>query len=147
MSKVISSLASGQIEAINAFLHANNKLQFDKGQLAFLANIDTADALGLADCVSFLRGRFDCTSGDGCIGLNAEGVSAEDAYKAYVTTLDAEDYDDSDYQKLLADFYAQATAETAAHGLTLHNAVNASTDVLYLNSNFEPLFIEFFGSC
>lgn len=147
MPQYITDLSAEQILAINVFLAEHNESVFDEKQLAFIADLDNADVLYMADCLSFVRGRFDFTStGNGHIGFDRNLKNHSQLFDEYESLLDPADYDEVDYKKLIMEAHGDIDSKIAVWGLTLSSAVRTSTLVLYLNNKMQPLFVNQYNS-
>lgn len=111
----IAELSAKQIAAINTYLDEMNRQVFTEKQINFLADVDANDPLNLADECACIRGYFADLSDSELIGKTAHGVAA-----------------DEDNQ-----------LAGAAYGVILVTCQNPNADVLLLNAEFEPLFIDY----
>lgn len=147
MPQYITDLSAEQILAINVFLAEHNESVFDEKQLAFIADLDNADVLYMADCLSFVRGRFDFTStGTGQIGLDVNFNTRDQLIEQFESSLNQADYDEVDYKQLIMEAHGDIDSKIAVWGLTLSSAVRTSTLVLYLNNKMQPLFVNQYNS-
>lgn len=147
MPQYLSDLSAEQVSAINLFLAEHNESAFNEKQLAFIADLDNADVLSMADCLSFVRGRFDFTgTGTAQIGLDVNFNTRDQLIEQFESSLDPADYDEVDYKQLIMEAHGDIDSKIAVWGLTLSSAVRTSTLVLYLNNKMQPLFVNQYNS-
>lgn len=141
--ETIAQLEDDQISAINAYLMQHNIEVFTAKQIEFLKNLDDLDVLSLASGCAVVRGYLGDFSGRNFIGRNEEGLSIKQALDKYEDSLDKDDYEPNDLAELIADKTNELESEVAAHGIILFTGKYAESEILFLNKDFAPIYMNY----
>lgn len=140
----IAQLNTAQIEAINTFLIEKNQATFTDAQINFLANIEELDVLGLATHCNLIRGYLGNFSYLHPLPLyqDENGKDYDDLMDEFLESIDKESYTQEDYDSMTKNQREIYKAQMAHHGVILSSGTGRS-DVLFLNKDFQPVFIKF----
>lgn len=131
------------VEAINAFLNSKHQAVFEADQIHFLNNIGAMDVLGLRDCAGVIRGYLGDFSGRHYLGINADGRSLFQIKDNFEKSLNKDDYDPSDLEALIANHSNEAELTISTYGIILNSNKNSETEVLFLNKDYQPLYLNY----
>lgn len=143
----LSQLRGDQIAEINVFLAENNREPICTQYLNELSNSQTGvELLNIQGVLS--KGAF-CEPlndfGRSYFGLDMYSGTMEQKVEDWKSDLTIEGENDLSFQENLAAFKAEAQKDISAYAMVL-NTTNIrecySTDILLLNSDFEPLFVK-----
>lgn len=147
--ETIAQFDSAQISAINAYLVAENKAEFNPAQIHFLANLREVDVLGLSTHCNLIRGYlgdFEALCPHP-LYVDINDRDYDDLMDEFKESLNPSDYDDAAYKALLLEKREEYRATMSHYGLILFSGAGES-DVLFLNKALQPLYtkyIRFYG--
>lgn len=129
------------INAINDYLIKNGMSAFSEAQLAFLQNVRENDPLNLLNACAAVRGFFGHLLDDDFIGRDKDGLSLDQIMENYRNSLNTEQLEPEKLEKRLSEHQAQAELTIITSGIILESSQWAESDVVFLNSNHEPIHI------
>lgn len=141
--ETISDIEPVQIEAINEFLKAHNLSGFSTAELELLRNLESLDLLGMAQCCGTIKGYVADLSDCSVLRKNEDGFTFDQIMQEYKSSLNEEDYEPSDLAEMVADKQAETKAEIVAYGIFLGTNKEAEADVLFLNADLTPIYIDY----
>ena len=143
----LSQLRGDQIAAINEFLAENNQKPISTNYLKELQNSEVGQELlnlqGVLPRGAFCEPLGVC--GNSYFGVDVNGDTLEQKIEDWKSDLTIEEDNDLGFQDNLEAFKVEAQKQLSAYAVVL-NTTNLrdcySTDILLLNSEFEPLSVQ-----
>lgn len=141
---IIAQLKAEQIVLINDYLKQHSLEAFSEAQLTFLNNIEEMDPLGLAVHCNLIRGYLGSFEHIPLSPLNWDenGNDCDSLMEEWLDSLNENDYATADLEELKSETLNEFKLQIAHHGLILSSGTGSS-EVLFLNSEYQPLFLKF----
>lgn len=141
--KTIAELSETQIKAINDYLIKNGMSAFTEAQLKFLKNFEENDPLSLMSGCAVARGFFGTVPEESFIGQDQNGLTLDQILENYRNSLNTEQLEPEELEKRLSEHQTQAELSIISHGIILESGRWAESYVVFLNSNYAPIHINY----